>query len=89
MKILYITNKGPHMNTVEKYYIYIYIYEETKEGRQINDKNTVTENKIYGIIVRFNPTQMSPQTTSSYNTLLDCTLIADCDVIHPLRSVPP
>jgi hypothetical protein len=54
MDILYVTNKGPHMNTVEKYYIYI--YKETKEGRQINDKHIVTENKICETIVWFNPT---------------------------------
>jgi len=37
MEILYITNKGCLMNNTEKYYI----YKETKNGNQINGKNTI------------------------------------------------
>jgi hypothetical protein len=37
MDILHVINKGPHMNTIERHYI----YKITKEGKQINDKHTV------------------------------------------------
>jgi hypothetical protein len=52
MDILYITNKGTHMNTREKYHI----YKTTKEGKQSNDKNTVGENIIFKTILHYNPT---------------------------------
>jgi len=42
MEILYITNNSRLMDTIEKYYI----YKETNNGNQINDKNTVKQNKI-------------------------------------------
>jgi len=41
MEILYITNKDRLMDTIEKYHI----YKETKNGNQINDKNTIKQNK--------------------------------------------
>lgn len=44
--ILYITDKGRHKNTTEKYYI----HKETKNGNQINNK--VTKNKILNIPVQ-------------------------------------
>jgi len=48
MKVLYITNKGRLMDTIEKFYI----YKETKHSNQINDKNTVKPNVIFYIAVR-------------------------------------
>jgi hypothetical protein len=42
MKILYITNKGNHINTVEK----CCIYKATRNETYINGKNTVSENNI-------------------------------------------
>ena len=48
MEILYITKKGRTMDTIEKYYI----YKETKNENQINDKNTIKQNKIYDAIIR-------------------------------------
>jgi len=48
MEILYITNKGRLMDTIEKYYI----YKETKNCNQINDKNTVKQNKIYYAVIQ-------------------------------------
>jgi len=47
MEILHITKKGRKMDTIEKYHI----YKETKEGTQINDKNTIKPNKIYEAIM--------------------------------------
>jgi hypothetical protein len=52
MDILYITNKGTHMNTIEKYHI----YKATKEGKQINNKNTVGKIKIFETVLHHNPT---------------------------------
>ena len=43
MEIVYVIKKGRTMDTIEKYYI----YKETKNDKQINDKNTVKLNKIY------------------------------------------
>jgi hypothetical protein len=43
MDILYITKKGHTMDTIERYYM----YNETKKGTQINDKNTANPNRIY------------------------------------------
>ena len=37
MDILYLTNKGNHMNTVKKHYI----HNETQNATQLNDKSTV------------------------------------------------
>jgi len=51
MEILYITNKGRLMDTIEKYYI----YKETKNGNQINDKNRVKQNKIYDAVIQREP----------------------------------
>ena len=48
MEILHITKKGRTMDTIEKYYI----YKETKNGNQINDKNTVKQNKIYNAVIQ-------------------------------------
>jgi len=48
MEVLYITKKGRTMDTIEKYYI----YKETKNGNQINDKNTIKQNKIYDAVIQ-------------------------------------
>ena len=47
MEILHITYKGRSMDTIDKYYI----YKETKNCNQINDKNTVIPNKIYDVVI--------------------------------------
>jgi hypothetical protein len=36
------------MDTLEKFHIYL----ETKLGRQINDKNTITKNTIFDILIQ-------------------------------------
>jgi hypothetical protein len=58
MKIIHTTNKGSHINTLQKYHtcipcIYIYIYMETKKLNQINDKTNIIENKIYDKIDKY------------------------------------
>ena len=48
MEILHITKKGRTMDTIERYHI----YKETKNGTQINDKNTEKPNRIYETIIQ-------------------------------------
>jgi len=36
------------MDTIEKFYI----YKETKNGNQINDKNTIKQNRIYDAVIQ-------------------------------------
>jgi hypothetical protein len=50
MKILYRTNKGKLMDTIEKYHI----HKETQLNNQINDKNTIKPNIIFDVIVQAN-----------------------------------
>ena len=45
MEILHIAKKGRSMDTIANYYI----YKETKNCNQINDKNTVKPNKIFDV----------------------------------------
>jgi hypothetical protein len=48
MKILYKNDKGKMMDTMDRFYI----YQETKNNSQINDKNTVKPNIIFETIVQ-------------------------------------
>jgi hypothetical protein len=57
MTILHTTKKGRMLNTIEKYYI----YEETHNDNQLNDRSTVTPNIICGTILRnMTPTAARP-----------------------------
>jgi hypothetical protein len=47
MDVVYVGNKGSHLNTMEKFYI----YKETTKGNQINDKNTVPTNKLFDVVI--------------------------------------
>ena len=49
-KVLYKTNKGKQMDTMERYYI----YKETYMNNQINDKNTAKPNVIFETLVNEN-----------------------------------
>jgi hypothetical protein len=51
MKVLYRTNKGKLMDTMERYYI----YKETQLNKQINDRNTAKPNIIFNTLVHGNP----------------------------------
>jgi hypothetical protein len=66
MKILYRTNKGKLMDTMERYYI----YKETQLNNQINDKNITKPNIIFDTIVHENTnrartTNSNPPTNAS------------------------
>jgi len=47
MKVLYSTNKGKLMDTMERFYI----YKATHDNIQINDKNMVKPNIIFDTIM--------------------------------------
>jgi len=47
MEILHTANIGHSMDNIEKYYI----YKETNNCNQSNDKNTVKPNKIYDVVI--------------------------------------
>jgi len=64
MEILYITNKGRLMDTIEKYYI----YKETKNGNQINDKNT-KQNQIYDAVIQGEAGRSSHETRTQNSNL--------------------
>ena len=48
MEVLHVMKKGKMMDTLEKFHIYL----ETKLGRQINDKNTVTQNILFDTVLQ-------------------------------------
>ena len=48
MEVLYVMRKGRVMATLEKFHV----YQETNLGRQINDKNTVTQNILFDTILQ-------------------------------------
>ena len=52
METVYVTNNGKMMGTIERY-----IFRETKNNNQINDKLTVKTNAIFDVIVHEDPLQ--------------------------------
>jgi hypothetical protein len=46
--VLHVMRKGKMMDTLEKFHIYL----ETKLRQQINDKNTVTQNILFDILIQ-------------------------------------
>ena len=53
---VYNTGKIRPLDTVEEYYIY---RETIKKGTQINDWNTVSNNRIFDMLVRHDTQQMA------------------------------
>jgi hypothetical protein len=47
MKILHTVCKGKMMNTLENFHI----YQQTQQGNQINDRNTVTRNILFDVVI--------------------------------------
>jgi hypothetical protein len=47
MNVIYLSKKDSHLNTMQKFYI----CGGTKIDNQLNDKNTVSYNKIFEIIL--------------------------------------
>jgi hypothetical protein len=48
MQILQVQRKGPHLNKAEKFYI----HKEAAKNNHLNDKHTVTNNRIFDTILR-------------------------------------
>lgn len=48
MEVLHVMRKGKIMDTLEKFHI----YNETKLGQQIDDKNTVTQNILFDTVIQ-------------------------------------
>jgi hypothetical protein len=53
-QILQRHNKGAHLNTIERYYIYV----EYTNNNHLNDEHTIFTNKIFGVLL--NPTSHKP-----------------------------
>jgi len=51
MNVIHFERKGRMLDTLEKFYI----YRETKNGNQINDRLTVQSNPIFETIVKHSP----------------------------------
>jgi len=51
MNIIHYERKGKMLDTLEKFYI----YRETKNGNQMNDRLTVPSNPIFETIVKHSP----------------------------------
>jgi hypothetical protein len=48
MEIIYTTRRGKQMDKMENFYI----FKETRNNNQINDRNTVKSNPIFDVVVR-------------------------------------
>jgi hypothetical protein len=62
INILYLGNKVIHLNTLEKYYIYL----ETKRNNQIRAKSTVNENCNFDTTVKNDLTKGQHLGTAQY-----------------------
>jgi hypothetical protein len=77
-----IRNKRYHINTVEKHYI----YTKPKNCIQISDRNTVTENAIFKVLLQHEAVQMVlyfPRKTKRlfpYMTFSDFVKVRKCRV---------
>jgi len=47
MRILQRHNKGAHLNTIERYYL----YREFTKSNQLNDEHTISRNKIFDALL--------------------------------------
>jgi hypothetical protein len=57
MSILKKQRKGPHLNTLERFYI----HKEAALNKHLNDQNTITPNKFFDTILKMQP----PTTTTT------------------------
>jgi hypothetical protein len=49
MEVSHYDKKRRHLDTMERYSYYT--YQETMKNNQLNDKHTITYNKIFGTII--------------------------------------
>jgi hypothetical protein len=55
--------KEPHLNTLERFYI----YKEAALNNHLNDDHTITPNKVFDTILKMQPTTTTKPFTKSYN----------------------
>ena len=60
MEVLHTVKKGKMMDTLEKFHI----YKETKLDNQINDKNTITKNILFDMIIQRKAGRGHPKQTT-------------------------
>ena len=60
MEVLHAVKKGKMMDTLEKFHI----YKETKSENQINDKNTITKNILFDMIIQAKAGRGHPKQTT-------------------------
>jgi hypothetical protein len=56
MQVLQRQNKGAHLNTLERFYI----YAEYVNNNHLNDENTIFPNKIFDALLKTTPTPPPP-----------------------------
>jgi hypothetical protein len=61
MTILHLQNKGMHLNTIERFYI----YAEHKKQNHLNDDSTIFPNKIFETLIKPNPAIAPPPPPTS------------------------
>jgi hypothetical protein len=59
MQILQFQNKGAHLNTIKRYFI----YKEFSENNQLNDDHNISSNKILDALLKGTPPAINPSTT--------------------------
>jgi len=50
MQILQLQNKGTHLNTIERFYVYI--YAKYTNGNHLNDDSTISPNMIFDTLLK-------------------------------------
>jgi hypothetical protein len=56
MQVLQYQNKGAHLNTIERYFI----YKEFYENNQLNDEHNISPNKIFDALLKGTPQAINP-----------------------------
>ena len=64
MKILHTVKKGKMMDTLERFHI----YKDTKLENQINDRNTITQNILFDMIIQKSQVEGIPNNRLSQNS---------------------
>jgi hypothetical protein len=65
MQILQYQNKGNHLNTIERFYI----YTEFTKNNHLNDKYNISPNKIFDALLNPNKTKQWTQIPQSLSNL--------------------
>jgi hypothetical protein len=83
LRILHYHNKGPHLNTLDKFHI----HREAQNQIHLNDEHTIFPNPIFEVIAR--PIHPSPlQTVSQLRPLLPTPAFPHASPIKPTRHKP-